>query len=518
MTGWASWQPWVIGSIAATLILWYVVRALFADRARGRPRCVRCAQPFTEEQGLVCTECGWTASSPRDLLRTRRHWGKAALGLLVLLMAAMFVRIQAQNGNPLVILPDRVLVWSLPLDPSDPTGRGPVSAELQRRLIERSDDEGGADVLVGLCLDAVIAGDISSAPGTETWFKRYGALALDLRDGFVDPGSEAAGRLATIPPRVKIEIPPAWPEDRPVPASLEIRDLWALGTESVIDVHWADAGDAPPVESIGYRNLASIRRRHHFLLPPPKDWPASGALEIRVRNRSLPDAVVAQIEGGMTPQAVEIVASNPWTTATPTTRTLTRPTDTTMPLEPWPGDEITDRDIAGIFNDGLRRWPKAARPYAIRFDIRRLEDPRYDGVLFGLLVEIVERAPDGGETVHRRTRIWMPGGRDFIGGNGTRRNAGWTISEEDIEGLDGAFDPENESDWVLRIRGDESLARRGLAIVETGSENGHDRWWSGMVERPLPTETIPNGRPFIRMWFDSGGVKSPAAAAEPSAE
>ena len=36
MTGWASWQPWVIGSIAATLILWYVYRALFADRARGR--------------------------------------------------------------------------------------------------------------------------------------------------------------------------------------------------------------------------------------------------------------------------------------------------------------------------------------------------------------------------------------------------------------------------------------------------------------------------------------------------
>ena len=516
MTGWASWQPWVIGATAATLILWYVYRALFADRSRGKPRCLRCAHPFAPDQGLVCTECGWTASTPRDLLRTRRHWGKAVVGLLILFIAALFVRIQAENGNPLVILPDRVLVWSLPLDPPSPTGRGPVSAEIQRRLIQRAGDDGSADTLVGRCLDAVTAGDSKATPGSDAWFRRYGSLARDLRDGFVASGSPAARRLAMLPPQLELEVPPAWPKDQAVPASLAVKDLWALGTESVIDLHWADAEDDRPIESIGYRNLASIQRHHHFLLPPPSHWPASGTLEIRARTRSLSESAVTQIQGGMNPRSLENTGpSGDFVPATPARRTLAIPSETAIPLEPWPGDEITDLDITGIFDDGLRRWPGAARPYAIRFSIRRLEDPRYEGVLFGLEVEIVERKPDGRETIHRRTRIWTPGGRNFLGGHGGRRRAGWTISEEDVEGLGGAFDPTNESEWILRIRGDEELARRSLAITEVDSVDGPDRWWSGEVERPLPTETITNGRPFIRMWFDPDGVKPPAVEPPP---
>ena len=519
MTGWASWQPWVIGGIAATLILWYVYRSLFGDRARGKPRCLRCAHPFTPEQNLVCTECGWTASTSRDLLRTRRHWGKAFLGLLILFIAATFVRIQAQNGNPLVILPDRVLIWSLRVDPMDPIGRGPVSAEIQRRLIERAPEDGQADSLVGLSLDAVIAGDSDSPPGSEPWFKRYGALALDLRDGFVESGSEAAQTLAMIPPRVRLDFPSAWPKDQPVPTSLDVRDLWAIGTESVIDLRWADAGDAPPIESIGYRNLASIQRRHHFLLPPPSTWPASGALEIQARTRSLPDSTVTQIRGGLVPQSLEISGvADDFVPGKTITRTIKAPTDTSLALEPWPGDEVTDQDIARIFDNGLRRWLGATRPFAIRFDIRRLDDPRYQGVLFGLLVEIVERPPTGDEVIHRRTRIWMPGGQDLTGGNGGRRSAGWTISEENIEGLYGAFDPRSTSDWLLRITGDESLARRGMANFDGKPEDAPDQWWSGTVERNLPTEKISRGRPFIRMWFDPEGVKPPEAEPEPTSE
>ena len=88
MNSWTAWQPWVIGIIAMAVMLWFMARALFADKARGRPRCLRCAHPFVESQGLTCTECGWTARRPGDLLRTRRHWGKAGFALAVMLVGA----------------------------------------------------------------------------------------------------------------------------------------------------------------------------------------------------------------------------------------------------------------------------------------------------------------------------------------------------------------------------------------------------------------------------------------------
>lgn len=516
MTGWASWQPWLIGGIAAALILWYVYRALFADRARGRPRCLRCAQPFTAEQGLVCTECGWAASTRSDLLRPRRHWGKATLGLLILFFAAIFVRIQAEGGNPLVVIPDRVLAWSLRIDPSSTAGRGPVSREIQRRLIERSGNDIDTSSLVGYSLEAVLSGDSSSPPGSESWFERYGGLAQDLRDVFILPRSEAARRLAMIPPRVRIRVPVNWPDDEPVPADLAIRDLWATGTEAVIELHWADAPEATPLESIGYRNLASMQRRHHFLLPPTGSWPASGVLEVRARTRPMPERTVIQIEAGMSARSLDAGhAPGSFTPSMPTRHPVVHPDDNLRQLAPWPGDEITDRAIAAIFADGLRRWPEAVRPYASRFDIRGLDDPRYQGVLFGLSVEIVERKSDGDERVRRRMRIWTPGGSNPVGDG---RSAGWTISEEDVESLARAFDPADDSQWMMRIRGDEGLARRAIAILENGGSAAKaDRWWMGMVERPLVTRTVGSDRrPFIRMWFEPDGVKRPESTPDAS--
>ena len=57
-----------------------------------------------------------------------------------------------------------------------------------------------------------------------------------------------------------------------------------------------------------------------------------------------------------------------------------------------------------------------------------------------------------------------------------------------------------------------------MAAFDGNPEEGPDRWWSGVVERTLPTETTPTGQPFIRMWFDPGGVKSPTDRPEPTPE
>ena len=508
MTNWASWQPWLIGGLACLVVIWFVVRALFGDTARDGPRCLRCGQPFRPEQEPTCTECGWVARSPRDPLRTRRHWGKAILGLSVLLAAAVVVRVAAMGGDPLVIVPDRLLAAMLRFDPaSNRSSAGPISLELRRRLIERP----AGDPLVGVLCDIVVRGDSSAPPGSDRWFSRYGPITEDLRDGFVAADSEVGRRLSRIPPAIGIEIPPMWPEDEPMPATLSVRDCWPLGTEAIIELAWAGPDGEPIVlECIGYRNLSSTRRRHQLLLPPAREWPPSPALQVDVSTRSMSAAAVTRITAGVGVELEEDRPAVPIEMSPPIRLQESLAAPVALPetaLTAWPGDRLVDDAVAEVFSEGLRRWPGTVRPFAIRFNPRRLRSSRLDGVLFGLEVEIVERTPGGEEFVHRRTRMWMPGG--VAGDAEGNAIGGWTISEEDTAGLAGAFDPNNSSTWVMRIRGREDLARRSLGRMSEADAAAHDRWWSGVVERDLPRSTEGN-RPFIRMWFHPEGVRSPA--------
>ena len=50
----------------------------------------------------------------------------------------------------------------------------------------------------------------------------------------------------------------------------------------------------------------------------------------------------------------------------------------------------------------MQRRDAAVRPYAMRFDPRALAEPRYDDVLFGMVVEVVETPPTSDPIVHRR--------------------------------------------------------------------------------------------------------------------
>jgi hypothetical protein len=322
---------------------------------------------------------------------------------------------------------------------------------------------------------------------------------------------------------------------------MTIRDWWPEGAEAIVTLR-ADrdeTGDSnEPWHRVGYRNRASIRRRHHFTLPPTSTWPESNALlatfEVRATD---PEAVVATEPGAWDEDAIVAMAN--------ASVAIDRPEDLPRPaLTPWPGDAATNEMVAEVFRDGLRRWAGTTRPFAIRFNPRRLQIDDLAGVHFGFLVEIVERLPSGDEVVRRRTRIWMPGGSS----RGWRQRAGWTISEEDTAGLAGAFDEDSESVWLMRITGDESLAALSAAIegatsmvadpgVRAGAGAGQvgvgttditgdtaddtpdrvgdgagaetGRWWSGRVERPLRVESA-EGSPFVRMWFRPEGVTPPA--------
>jgi hypothetical protein len=503
MNSWTAWQPWVIGIIAVAVMLWFVVRALFADKARGKPRCLRCAHPFVESQGLTCTECGWTARRPSDLLRTRRHWGKAGFALAVMLIGATTVRLIALGGNPLSLLPSRALMLLLPIDPVNPTGMGPVADEIRRRL----SNDGLSDAALSTLVEVVVTGDDSALPASDAWVRRYGVLADELRMRYAPPESPIHARLLTLPPRIEIETPEAWPPNEPVPVAMRIRDWWPAGAVAIVtlDADGSSAGDdasaRTPWHRVGYRNQASIQRRHHFTMPATSNWPPSNVVHATLEmSVSDPEAIVMPDEDAER-DVVSLVTTD---------ITLDRPANLPRPrLEPWAGDAATDEAVAAVFRDGLRRWAGTTRPFAIRFNPRRLSADELEGVFFGFVVEIVERRPDGEELIRRRTRIWMPGGES----SSRRQQAGWTISEEDTAGLEGAFDERSTSTWWMRIRGDESLAGLAAAVEDGQGAAGTSagRWWSGTVERPLRVESA-EGNPFVRMWFRPEGVAPPSEA------
>ncbi len=497
----ANWStllmPAAISLLLALVLMWYVWRALFGDRPRSGPRCLKCNHPFTESQDLTCVECGWTARRPSDLTKPRRHWFQAVLGVVLLVGGATLLRLRVTGEHPIQYVPNGILVGLLPYGTS--TGGDLVHDEIDRRLMNDEFSENSLENLVRGLLD----GDQTARPVGAAWQARYGPLLDRWRQGYASPGNPMTLDLLRLPADVSLEIAPLWPIDDPVPASLAFQDWWPVGTEVVVDLRWASTPDAPPLHSVGYRNDASIARRHQFTLPPAGAWPTPPDLELTFREPRF-----ARL--GRTP-----LANAPELTgiASKTISPLTPPADLLeVALVPWSGDDAALGSIEQVFQPGMQRWTEAVdRPYAMRFDPRHLARDAYDDVLFGLVVEVVEKTRDAAPRVRRRTEIWALGGSPETVG----RRLAWDISEEDTDGLAGAFDPTSRSEWTLRVHGDETIARRALGLLATeDSMTTYRRWWSGSLSFPLRTTTRQNA-PFRRMWFRPGGVRPPAPPDRP---
>ncbi len=77
------WSGYALAILASLFILW----SLFADRARGRKRCRKCWYDLASlgEVPTTCPECGKAHAKPKHLIRTRRRYRRAIIGLVFLI-------------------------------------------------------------------------------------------------------------------------------------------------------------------------------------------------------------------------------------------------------------------------------------------------------------------------------------------------------------------------------------------------------------------------------------------------
>lgn len=126
--------------------------ALFWDRARGRRRCPRCWYDMAGAEGLRCPECGHVVKRERGLFKTRRRWGFAVLGVLVVLAGygvSVTPRVRAHGWARGVPSAAIVLFAPLPepfrnLGPRDPGLLGRINSRLWIDLYSRDRRPRGA--------------------------------------------------------------------------------------------------------------------------------------------------------------------------------------------------------------------------------------------------------------------------------------------------------------------------------------------------------------------------------------
>ena len=409
----AEMTAWLVGGLIALILLAYAMWALFGDRSRGRRRCPRCSHELGDIPGTLCPECGFEARNEAALGKPRRRWGRAMLALLLMLLVAFAVRMRATESNWLMLVPDQILVWSIPLD-SHPT-TGPVIIELKRRLLFDELSEGAADSL----MTRLVNGDEASPPGSDAWDRRYGHLAKHWGKMILDQQSPRVKKMLKIQPRVLVTLPRSWPKGKPIPALLSIMEWWPLGTEGHVSIRWPEP-EGKELANIAFRNYGSGGRPFPFELPPEAQWPEGSTLELEVDIRT------RRTKEDWTTEPSSEMQWEAWSTPRSSVSKVIAPIDESIALEAVDDPKLNEI-VQRIFSPGLRRYGSPSRPYAIRFDPRVLEEDSPDGMAFGFVVELIERQADGTEHVRRRSRIWINTSPN------TSVSSGWMISEEDSQ-------------------------------------------------------------------------------------
>jgi len=110
-----DWSWWILGTIAGLAGPWMLFRGMFADRSRGRRRCPKCWYLMEGTTERRCPECGREAASDRRLFRTRRHWRRAVIGMiLIVISGSAFCGRQVQRHGWIGAVPSAAYILALP--------------------------------------------------------------------------------------------------------------------------------------------------------------------------------------------------------------------------------------------------------------------------------------------------------------------------------------------------------------------------------------------------------------------
>ena len=131
---------WAIAGPVGLVGLWFIVRGLFHDRAKGRPRCPKCLYDLTaralaqpDALPMDCPECGRVIRKHWQLFMTRPHKRITTLGLILLIgcLYGSQVRHRVQEGDESFVTAIVPTTYWIVVSPSS-------SEEVFNRVVDRA--------------------------------------------------------------------------------------------------------------------------------------------------------------------------------------------------------------------------------------------------------------------------------------------------------------------------------------------------------------------------------------------
>ena len=461
---------WVlsVGSFAAIVLLTaFGAKAFAGEPARGRRRCPRCWHelgPAPEISGIElsgtelsdseaarrsrqCSECGFVASREKDTLRTHRRIGLGLLAIAAILAIVGAARLRFLSQGPWSMAPTRVLLF---LSPYIGEGgyRSPQGELANRIRIGAADDAQLRDAV-----EMVVAGVGDGSSDTASWAAQYGEIAQALLLA-IPRGDPLLTRFLEIPPELELEFHSAR-AGRARLLGVEAYPYWPAGIESRLTIEFADG-------TARRARFTPSSRGNHLLVEVPASLGPGDEVRFVLAVRPLGGSVDAPwIEyPSVSRQIPTIVGRDP-------KEPDAAPIDT---------PEIREA-LTRVFSPdyALSVWASGTPRAGLQFNTAPASRGEFDGVLFGLRVEVCEEG-----VVRRTSRIWWHGGDQP---DAVR----WLPSIEDPEALTRLFeqDPKLDAKWTLRITGDPDLADYARPPVARWPKRDAFRSWSGTIEVPL---------------------------------
>jgi hypothetical protein len=437
---------------------------------------------------MLCAECGYVARREAQFYATRRRYGLAVVSILGCVAIVLFINDRIIQGGWPTLLPDRLLIWLLPIAPPSSGG---VYGEIVSRAGRNDLSDGDRVALLNRCA----SGDWHSEPVTDKWIGKYGNFIADWRRSFVDD-QKLEALLLPIPPRLDAATRDTWPEGMPVAINVQLRDWWPWGMECRIRATpripgpGAD-GSTPTTTFYRTGDDRYLRSAYALYLPPLDPNVKEIAIDFEIDRRRMANHNRGR-GGSRALDSDRPVIENDWIPAGKQTITLkTRAQGTLEQIASPASDPALDHAVGQVFRMGAVKWAAGASPVRFYINPALTHAPPFDDVAVGVMAELL---CDG--TVARRLNLWWLGGAR---GGPSRRNYGFEIAYEDQQLLQSA----NAEDglWTMRIRGDPHLALRAGTAA---------RYWSGEVTLPLRLQLNPDRTAPPRAWWTEETGQAPS--------